>query len=152
MQRTTTSHSHLQRATMNHNETQRAPMSRNKPQRATTTHNEPQRTTTPTTSHNETQRTTTSQNEPQLATTNHNHPQRATISHNDWQQPPRNLSSVTLWTRYIYDEIIRTCFYGLLFLIFNAPLFSFVKFSTLHLSQLLSTVWFNQNKDKFSCF
>ena len=135
-----TNHNEPQPPTTSHNEPQRDTTSPNEPQQTTTSHNEPQRTTTPTTSHNETQRTTTSQNEPQLATTNHNHPQRATISHNDLQQPPRNLSSVTLWTRYIYDEIIRTCFYGLLFLIFNALLFSFVKFSTLHLSQLLSTV------------
>ena len=116
-----------------------ATTSHNEPQRTTTTHNEPQRTRT---NHKEPQRPTTSHNELQRATTNHNHPQRATTSHNNLQQPPQKLSSITLWTLYVLfiKKMIIRFFYGLLFLIFNALLFSFVKFKryTYHNSYLPS--------------
>ena len=87
-------------------------------QRATTSHNYPQGAT---------QRTTTTRNEPQT-TRNLKQPQRTTTSHNDLQQPPPKLSSITLWTLCFICDIIISCFYGLLSLIFNALIFSFVKF------------------------
>ena len=96
-----------------------------------TSHKEPQ---PPTTSHNEPQRATISHSKLQRATTSHknhhNKPQPPTTSHSDLQQPPRKLSSISLWTLcFIHDKIIIiSCFCGLLFLVFNALLFSFVKF------------------------
>ena len=108
-------------------------------QRATTSHNKPQRATT---THNKLQRAATSHNEPQPPTTSHNEPQPPTTGHNDLQQPPQKLSSITLWTLYVLfiKKMIISFFYGLLFLIFNALLFSFVKFKryTYHNSYLPS--------------
>ena len=86
-----------------------------------TSYNEPQ---LPTRSH------TTNHNHPQWAT-NHKEPQTATTNHNEPQrlkQPPPKLSSITLWTLCFICDIIMSCFYGLLPLIFNALIFSFVKF------------------------
>ena len=104
-----------------------------------TSHNEPQQATT---SHREPQPPTTSYNEPQPPTTSHNEPQPPTTGHNDLQQPPQKLSSITLWTLYVLfiKKMIISFFYGLLFLIFNALLFSFVKFKryTYHNSYLPS--------------
>ena len=123
-------HNEPQRATTTHNDPERATTSHNEPQRATTNHNEPQRTTT---SRNKPQWTTTTNNEPQQATTNHNHQQRAatshSTSHNDLQQQTPKIVSYNFMDTlcFIYNKIRISCFYGLLFLIFNALLFSFVK-------------------------
>ena len=74
------------------------------------------------------QRAATSHNEPQPPKMSHNKSQPPTTSH-ELQKPPRKLFSMTLWTLcFIYDKMIIGYFYGLLFLIFNALLFSFVKF------------------------
>ena len=102
----------------------------NELQRATTTHKEP---------HNEPQPPAMS-HKPQRTSKSHNEPQPPRTSHNDLQQPPPKLSSITLWTLcFICDKII-SCFYGLLSLVFNALIFSFVKFKryTYHNSCLAS--------------
>ena len=86
------------------------------------------------------QRAATSHNEPQPPKMSHNKSQPPTTSH-ELQKPPRKLFSMTLWTLcFIYDKMIIGYFYGLLFLIFNALLFSFVKFRlcTYHNSRLPS--------------
>ena len=85
----------------------------------------------------------TSHNEPKRAIASHNNHKkslRATGSHRNLQQPPRNSRSITFCTLcFIYNKI-KSCFYGLLFLIINALLFSFAKLKlpTYHNSYLPS--------------
>ena len=113
-----------------------------------------------TTSHNEPQRATTSHNYPQGVTTTHNDKQRATKSHKEPQRAPRKLPNITILAKFeliefslytlcfVYNKTIISCFYGLLFLFFQCPSTFICQIETSHVSQLLSTIWFNQNNDK----
>ena len=92
-------------------------------------HNEPQQSAT---SHNEQQPSTKTHKEPQRNTTSHNQPQRATTSHNVSQRLTTTTLKIAQFNFMdtlcvIHNKIIISCFYGFLFLIFNALLFSFVK-------------------------
>ena len=107
-----------------------------------TSHNEPQRATT---THNKPQRAATTQNKPQRARTTYDDPQRPTTSHNKLQRFTTTTQKIAQYNFmytlcFIYKKIIISCFYGLLFLILSALLFSFVnlKLHTYHNSCLPS--------------
>ena len=130
-------------------------MSHNESQRVITSHNEPR------TIQNDPQKPTTTQNDLQTPTTSHNNPQRPTTTHTEPQRPPRESPSITVQVKFkliefllyalcfIYNKIIiNKLFLWVFIFIFQCTSAVICQIETLHVSQLLSTVWFNQNKDK----